>query len=185
MPSLSSFLTISTDGYFTDRNGDMSWAHNSDPEFDAFVAGNASGNGALLFGRVTYEMMASFWPTPQAAQMMPEVAAGMNRMAKYVASRSLSSVDWDNSELLKGELVEAVRQLKAGDGPDIAILGSGSIISQLAQAGLIDEYQFVIAPLALGGGRSAFEGMDGKLGLTLVESRTFQNGNVFLRYRPR
>ena len=85
------FDSISLDGFFTDARNDMSWAHRRDPEWNAFVAGNAGGNGALLFGRVTYEQMRAFWPTPQAAQMMPEVAAGMNAMPKYVVSRTLDA----------------------------------------------------------------------------------------------
>jgi dihydrofolate reductase len=90
------FNSVSLDGYFTDANNDMSWAHagGDDPEVREFTAGNAKGTGALVFGRITYEMMASFWPTPQAAQMMPEVAAGMNGARKYVFSRSLRKADW-------------------------------------------------------------------------------------------
>jgi len=78
MPRLIVFNNISLDGYFTDPNGDMSWAHKSDPEWNEFAASNAGGGGVLVFGRVTYEMMASFWPTKQASEMFPEVAAGMN-----------------------------------------------------------------------------------------------------------
>jgi len=83
MPRLNMFNSVSLDGYFTDSSNDMSWAHagGDDTEFQEFVAGNAKGAGALVFGRVTYGMMASFWPTPMAAQAMPEVAAGMNRAA--------------------------------------------------------------------------------------------------------
>ena len=78
MRKLLVFNSITADGYFTDQNGDMSWAHRaSDPEWDEFVAGNAQSGGELLFGRVTYEMMASFWPTPAAAKSFPEVAEGM------------------------------------------------------------------------------------------------------------
>ena len=81
MPKLNIFNNVSLDGYFTDSNNDMSWAHAGadDPELREFTVGNAKGAAALVFGRVTYEMMAGFWPTPMAAQMMPEVAVGMNR----------------------------------------------------------------------------------------------------------
>lgn len=182
MRRLVSFLTISLDGYFTDANGDMSWAHSRDPEFDAFVANNASGDGEFLFGRRTYEMMASFWPMPQAAQMMPDVAERMNSRPKHIASKTLNEVSWSNSSLIEGELIEAARELKASDGPDLVVLGSGSVVAQLAEVGLIDEFQFVVAPIALGGGRTPFEGMNQKLALRLTESRTFQNGKVFVRY---
>ncbi|MFL5606068.1 MAG: dihydrofolate reductase family protein, partial [Gemmatimonadaceae bacterium] len=86
MRRLTVFNNVSLDGYFTDAKGDMSWAHNNDPEWNAFAAENASGGGALLLGRITYDLMASFWPTPRAMQAMPEVAKGMNRMPKVVFS---------------------------------------------------------------------------------------------------
>ncbi|MEO5798064.1 MAG: dihydrofolate reductase family protein, partial [Gemmatimonadales bacterium] len=91
MRKLSAFNNVTVDGYFSRANGDYSWAHNGspDPEFDAFVGSNAQSNGELIFGRVTYELMASFWPTPTAAKMMPVVAAGMNSMPKIVFSSTL------------------------------------------------------------------------------------------------
>ena len=113
MRRLVVFNQVTLDGYFTDPRGDMSWAHKDpgDAEWNAFVGGNASGDGALLFGRITYEMMASFWPTPAAMEMMPAVAEGMNRMPKYVVSRTLKKVAWKNTTLVKGELVAEVRKL--------------------------------------------------------------------------
>jgi dihydrofolate reductase len=121
------------------------------------VSGNASGGGELLFGRKTYQMMAAFWPTPAAAQQMPAVAEGMNATRKYVASKTIQPT-WNNTHLLEGNLIDAVRALKAGDGPGITLLGSGSIAAQLGEAGLVDEYQFVIVivPVALGAGRTVF-----------------------------
>lgn len=184
MRKLSVFNSISIDGYFTDRNSDMSWAHNTQPddEFDEFVAGNAGGGGVLLFGRKTYEMMASFWPTDHAKQAMPEIAEGMNRMTKYVFSKSLDKVSWENSHLLQGDLIDEVRVLKNSMGPDMVILGSGSIVSQLSSARLIDEYQMVIVPLIVGSGRTQFEGLKEKVPLKLNKSKTFKNGNIFLSY---
>ena len=85
---------MSLDGYFTDANGDMSWAYNpnKDEEWNAFVANNAKGGGTLLFGRITYELMASYWPTHQASKNNPVVAEGMNRAQKVVFSRTLSPI---------------------------------------------------------------------------------------------
>ncbi|HSN30184.1 MAG TPA: dihydrofolate reductase family protein [Kofleriaceae bacterium] len=181
MRRLRVFESISVDGYFCDAHGDMRFAHAGadDPEYVSWVGGNASGGGELLLGRVTYEMMASFWPTPAAAQQMPVVAKGMNAATKWVASRSLARVDWSGARLLDGDLVTAVRALKAKDGPGIAVLGSGSIAAQLGAAGLVDDYQFVIVPVALGGGRTVFSA--GKT-LTLQHSRTFKNGRVVVTY---
>jgi dihydrofolate reductase len=128
--------------------------------------------------------MASFWPTAKAMETMPDVAKGMNGMPKYVVSRTLRDARWSNTTVVKGALGAAVRKLKQEPGPDIAILGSGTIVSQLAQEGLIDEYQIVVQPIALGSGRTLFEGVKQKLRLRRTKSRTFGNGNVFACYEP-
>src|SRR6187402_2763859 len=91
---LSVFNQVTLDGYFAGVDGDISWAHKHDAEWNAFVQGNAGTEGPLLFGRITYEMMAGFWPTPMAAAQMPEVAEGMNKRLKLVASRTLHEVSW-------------------------------------------------------------------------------------------
>jgi dihydrofolate reductase len=161
----------------------LSWAHAAeDPEWNAFVEGNASGGGILLFGRITYEMMASFWPTPNAKKAYPVVADRMNGLPKFVFSRTLDKVAWENTTLLKGDLAGEVRKLKSQPGEGMVILGSGGIVSQLSQAGLIDEYQFVVVPVVLGKGRTMFEGIKDKRALKLTGTRSFGNGNVFLTY---
>lgn len=184
MSRLNMFNSVSLDGYFTDAHNDMSWAHAGadDPEFREFTAGNAKGGGGLIFGRVTYEMMAAFWPTPAAAQQMPQVAAGMNRSAKYVFSRSLKKSDWINTTVLNGDPVAEVARLKQTSGAGLTVLGSGSIVKLLTAAGLIDDYQFMVCPVILGSGRTLFEGVSGRPALTLASSRTFKNGKVFLHY---
>ena len=186
MRKLVVFNSTSLDGYFTDATGDRSVAHHKegDAEWDAFVAGNASGGGVLLFGRKTYELMAGFWPTPAAAQMMPVVAERMNNLPKVVFSRTLDKATWTNTKLVKEDLVGAVRKMKAEPGEDMAILGSGSIVSQLAPHGLIDEYQIVVIPVVLGKGRTLFEGVQDKVPLKLTKTRAFRNGNVLLCYEP-
>ena len=186
MRKLLVFNSITADGYFTDKNGDMSWAHRpSDPEWDEFVAGNAQSGGELLFGRVTYEMMASFWPTPVAAKQFPEVAEGMNNSPKVVFSRTMDQATWQNTRLIKGNLTEEVRKLKEESGDHLVIMGSGSIISQLALENLIDEYQMVVNPIVLGAGRTMFDGINEKLKLKLTNTRAFGNGNVLLTYEPK
>ncbi len=186
MRKLIAFNHVTLDGYFVSATGDFKWAShgNDDPEYSAFVAENASGGGQLLFGRKTYELMASYWPTAIADQHNPSVAKGMNSMSKVVFSRTLDKAVWNNTLLVKGDLVSEVRKMKNGDGPGMAILGSGSIISQLAQENLIDEYQMVVDPVALGGGRSMFDGINHQLNLTLAKTRTFKNGKVYLCYQP-
>jgi dihydrofolate reductase len=184
MRKLIVFNSISLDGYFTDENNDMSWAHKNDPEWNEFSAENAKGGGTLLFGRVTYDLMVSFWPTPAAMEMMPEVAEGMNNLPKVVFSRTMDEADWKNTKLVKSNMIEEVRKMKNQSGDDMVILGSGSIVSQLSERRLIDEYQFVVCPIILGKGRTMFEGLTEKLNMKRTKSRTFQNGNVVISYEP-
>ena len=184
MRKLVVFNMVSLDGFFVDGQGDMSWAHKNDAEWNAFVNENASGNGVLVFGRITYELMASYWPTPMALQNSPVVAKGMNDMPKIVFSRTLDNASWSNTKLVKGDLAAEMRKLKKEPGPDMVILGSGSIVSQLAQQDLIDEYQIALSPIVLGTGRTMFEGVKEKLNLKLTKSRTFGNGTVFACYQP-
>jgi dihydrofolate reductase len=186
MARLTAFENISLDGFFVDADGQMSWAHDVPPdaEFDAFVAGNAKGGGVLVFGRVTYEMMAGYWSTPMAKANDPVVAERMNALPKIVFSRTLDRVSWNNTTLIAGDLVGEMQRLKRSAGPDLAILGSGSLIGPLAAAGLIDELQLVVVPIALGGGRTLFEGVREPIPLALSASRAFANGKVVLNYRP-
>ena len=186
MRRLAVFNSVSLDGYFTDKNGDVSWGSKGydDEEWNAFVEANASGGGVLVFGRITYELMASFWPTPVAAQNAPVLAERMNNLPKVVFSRTLDKATWNNTKLVKGDLVAEIRKMKGEPGPDMTILGSGSIVSQLAEAGLIDEYQMVVVPVALGEGRTMFDGIKKNLTLKLVKTRVFGNGSVLLCYEP-
>ncbi len=184
MRKLVVFNNVTLDGYFVDMNGDMSWAHKDDAEWNAFVAENASGGGQLVFGRVTYDLMASFWPTPFAIESMPAVAAGMNSMPKVVFSRTMDQASWNNTKLVKGDLAAEIRKLKQEPGEGMVILGSGSIVAQLAPEDLIDEYQIVVNPVVLGAGKTLFEGVKERLNLKLTKSRAFGNGNVLLCYEP-
>jgi dihydrofolate reductase len=179
---LSVFNNVSLDGYFTDAHSDISWAHRADEEWNSFSAANASSDGVLLFGRKTYDMMAAFWPTAMAKEQMPEVAEGINKAQKFVVSRTMDEAAWNNTTVLKEDLIDAVRRLKSEEGPDITVLGSGSIVAQLTEAGLIDVFHFALAPIVLGSGRTMFEGVTQRPVLRLVSARTFENGNVFLTY---
>ncbi len=185
MRKLKVFNFVSLDGCYTDRSGSMTWAHDysGDEEFTAFATENARGSqGELLFGRVTYELMASYWPTEMAKTNSPVTAEAMNRMKKHVLSRSPRSLTWNNSHQLSGEIVDAVRGLNEQPGSDIMIFGSGSIVRQIASHNLIDEYQLIVVPLVLGGGRNMFEGIPQHLGMRLNHHRVFNNGVVLLSY---
>src|SRR5690242_14836220 len=150
MRKLMVFNSMSLDGFIADGKGDMSWAHKQDEEWNSFVAGNASGDGVLVFGRRTYDMMAGYWPTPMAAQNSPVVAKRMNELQKIVFSRTMEKAWWQNTTLVKGELAVEMKRLKEQPGADLVILGSASIVAQLSDARLIDEYQVALNPVVLG-----------------------------------
>jgi dihydrofolate reductase len=116
---------------------------------------------------------------------MPAVAERMNNLPKVVFSRTLDKATWNNTKLVKGNIAEEMRKLKNEPGPDMVIMGSGSIVAQFAQEGLIDDYQIVVSPLVLGKGKSMFEGVKEKLSLKLAKTRSFSNGNVLLCYEPK
>jgi len=184
MQQLIAFVTTSVDGYFADSAGDMSWAHKSDPEWLEFVSSNASQGGTLLFGRVTYDLMIRYWPTPMAKQQNPVVADGMNSAPKIVFSRTLKEATWQNTKLIKDDLAGAIHKLKQQSGKGMCILGSGSIVTQLAEARLIDELQIVVSPIVLGKGKTPFETLKQRLPLKLMKTRSFANGNVIHYYGP-
>jgi dihydrofolate reductase len=184
MRKLTVFNHISLDGYFTDANNDMSFAHNTnpDPEWDAFTARNAAGEGMLIFGRITYQMMAAYWPTPAAAAAMPELARRMNELPKLVFTRTLDRAAWKNTRVVRLDMKGEIRKLKAEAGPDMVILGSGSVVSQLAAAHLIDAYQLIVNPVVLGRGRTLFETLPERLKLKRTKTQEFANGNVLICY---
>ena len=177
-------MQVSLDGRFADAAGDMSFAHKpaADAEWHQFTAGNAAAGGVLMFGRTTYDLMASWWPTPAAAKAMPDIARQMNALPKVVVSRTLSSALWSNTTLIKRDLIGTVRRMKAEPGPDITILGSGSIVTQLATADLVDSIDLVVNPIALGAGKNFLAGLPVPLQLTLRHTRVFDNGSVVLSY---
>lgn len=178
------FNSVSLDGYFVGANGDISWAHKTDPEWDAFVSENARGNGVLMFGRVTYDLMAGFWPTEAGLKSFSDVAERMNSAQKVVFSRTMDKASWNNTKLIKGDPAAEVRKMKQEPGDPMVIMGSGSIVSQLSEARLIDEYQIVLTPIVLGKGRTMFDSVKETLPLKLTKSRPFGDGRVVLWYEP-
>ena len=183
MRRLKIFNQVSLDGYFCDAKGDMSWSKHDDAEWTDFVQDNATSGGELVFGRVTYEFMAGFWPTEFALQQFAETARGMNQAKKVVFSRTLKAATWSNTRLLPDAL-EGIRALKREAGPELVVLGSGKLCAALTQAGLVDEFQVVINPVVLGAGRTFFEGVSAR-SLTRTKSRAFSNGAVVCWYAPR
>lgn len=185
MRHLSVFNNVSVDGFFTDANNDMSWAHAGadDPEWLEFTRGNVRGGSELLFGRKTYDMMATAWSTPEAMKRAPEVAERMKHSPKVVFSHGCDPL-WSNTRCVTGDPAAEVRKMKElpGDTEPMTILGSGTIVSQLAQAGLIDTVTLVVVPVIVGKGRTLFEGVDRRIVLKPTSTRSFANGRVVTTY---
>ncbi|MER5811532.1 dihydrofolate reductase family protein [Streptomyces sp. NPDC002033] len=153
----------------------------SDEEVGAGIAGWYQGSDAMLLGRKTYEIFASYWPEADPANPFTE---RMNGMHKYVASRTLTSVGWQNSTLLEGDVVDAVRRLKASDGGSINVVGSGDLAQTLMRHDLVDEYRLSIHPVIIGTGKRLFA--DGAVPTSLepVSVSTTKGGTVLAVYRP-
>ena len=138
--------------------------------------------GGLLLGRKTYEIFAGYWPT---ATEDLETAEVFNRVPKYVASRTLEEpLEWANSRLLEGDVAEAVRKLKEQRGGDLLVWGSGQLAQTLMENDLVDEYQIMIHPIALGSGKRFFREGGPVIRLRLVDSKTSTTGVLILTYRP-
>jgi dihydrofolate reductase len=176
------FMVVSLDGYYEGPNGDISW-HTVDDEFNEFAIQQTREVDTLLFGRKTYEGMASYWPTEAAIKDDPIVAGLMNSLPKIVISTTLDSAEWANTRLVKDNVAEEISKLKQGPGKEIAIFGSSDLAGSLAQMGLVDEYRIMVNPVILGEGKPLFKGAE-KLGLKLIKTRTFKSGNVLLYYQP-
>lgn len=183
MRTLNAFLFTSINGFYKDSANDISW-HRHGEEESAFSEENIALEHMILFGRITYEMMAGFWASPMAFENLPKVAEGMNKAEKMVFSRTLKKADWQNTRLIKDNLVEEISRLKQTEGKDITILGSGTLVTQLADAGLIDRYDLMVDPVALGAGTPLFQGIKEPLNLELINTRIFKSGTVLLSYIP-
>lgn len=169
-----------------DRSGGFAHGGWQMPYFDE-VAGEAvaksmADTGAFLFGRRTYEIMAAYWPNASEDDMFAEV---LNGLPKYVASTTLEEpLSWQRSTLLVGDVPEAIRSLKDGDGGNIVILGSGVLVQSLIDHDLIDEFSLMIHPLVLGPGKRLFDNVARKVSLRLVSSSTTSTGVILASYVP-
>lgn len=180
---LSVFNFITLNGYYKGVDGDINW-HRHGEEENEFSSESLEASNMLLFGRVTYEMMAGWWPTDAALLMYPVVAKRMNQSEKIVFSNTLRTADWNNTTIIKGNIMEQIAQLKQQPGKDMTILGSGSIVKQFAEHNLIDLYHIMVDPVAIGEGVPIFDRISHKLDLKLTDTRVFKSGTVLLTYVP-
>jgi dihydrofolate reductase len=181
---------ISLDGFFAGPHGEIDWMIR-DPEVDKALheprpdQPQSAGSDTMLLGNTTYTMFENSWPQiakdPNAPEELHKLAAEVMGMTKIVFSKTRKEVTWENSKLFHDNLVEEVKKLKQREGTDIIVFGSGTIVQQLTDAGLIDEYFFAVTPVVLGTGKELFKDVQ-KLTLRLLEVKHFPSGNVLLRY---
>jgi dihydrofolate reductase len=178
---------VSLDGYTSGPDNDMSFVGESfDAEMAQYEDDAVNRGDTLVLGRVTYESFAGSWPNvpdnPNVSDEEKAYARKLNAMRKIVFSKSLSTADWNNSVLVRDIDAAEIQRLKQADGKDLLIYGSASLIQQLTALGLIDEYQLLVMPVALGGGKALFRE---RTPLKLVSSRAFGSGVVLCTYERR
>jgi len=182
---LSNLVTL--DGFFAGPKGELDW-HIVDEEFNQYAIDLLSKVDALLFGKVTYQLMADYWPAaatnPSTPKSDVEIAEKMNNLPKIVFSKTLQEVKWNNSRLVKDNIAEEISKMKQQPGKDMVIFGSGSIVSTLMQHGLIDEYRIIVNPIVLGNDKPLFKGINGKQNLKLLKTKVLGSGVVILYYEP-
>jgi len=177
------FNHISLDGYFAGLSDEIDWTR-ADDEHHSYAMEQIQASDLLVFGRITYELMAAFWPTDQAISLDPLFAGEMNAIQKLVFSRTLTAAGWMNTRLCREDAAAEIARLKALPGKNICILGSAALASALIPQGLVDEFQVIVNPVVLGNGRPLFQNVQRRIYLDLVEKRDFENGNALLVYRP-
>jgi dihydrofolate reductase len=188
MQKITTFTFVSLDGYYAGPHDEIDWfkGNGEDAEYDEFSHAGSEDGGTLIFGHRTYEMMKSYWPTPVALSADPAMAKVVNTRPKIVFSRSLQKVEegpnWKNIKLVHDINPDEINTLKEQEPKHLTILGSGSIVQQLSNLGLVDEYGLLVIPVILGAGKYLYKDLD-KTGLELLETRSFKNGIVWLRYQ--
>lgn len=176
-------MLTSLDGYFEGPGREIDW-HNVDEEFNAYAINLLNNAGALLFGRVTYELMAGYWPKFSGGGSDAIVAERMNNLPKVVFSRTLMCIDWPNTRLVHSDAAAEVARLKQTPGQDLLMLASSDLAVSLLPHNLVDEFQIIVNPVILGDGKSLFRGLDRRYRLKLVQAKPFSSGNVVLYYVP-
>jgi dihydrofolate reductase len=182
---VSEYLTL--DGVMEDPGGGEKSPHGGwsfpywNEEAAQFKHDELFASDALLLGRVTYQGFAAAWPSVRDESGFAE---RMNSLPKFVVSKTLQNLEWNNSHLLVGNIAEDVAYLKDQPGQDILVAGSAQLVALLMQHGLVDEYRFLVHPVILGTGKRLFGVGLGSVTLSLRDSRTFASGIALLIYQP-
>jgi dihydrofolate reductase len=185
MRKVVAFVHLSLDGFAAGPNGELDWI-SYDDELEKYAEGVVASVGAAMYGRVTYQMMESYWPAmltdTSASKHEREHARWLEDIPKVVFSRTLKKTDWNNARLIKANLVEEVAKLKKKPGKDLVIFGSPGLTQALLKLDLVDEYRLTVNPVVLGKGMPLFKGIKDSINLKLLETRTFKSGVLGLHY---
>ncbi len=179
-------IPISLDGFIEGPHRELDWVI-ADDDLHDFASDLLSRGDLIMYGRVTYELMVSFWPTAtddrSATKSIVRFANTLNPMKKIVFSKTLKQVGW-NTQVVDTLIVDEIKQMKAQPGGDILLGGGATLAQAFIQGGLVDEYQLVVQPVAIGEGKSLFKGIYEMPKLHYQWSRPFQSGAIVLCYRP-
>ena len=189
MRKLVVLMHVSLDGFAASADGELDWTFQGVNE-EVSRAANAllSDVDTAVYGRRTYQGMQGYWTTvPANPESTPDEikhAHWVDQISKVVFSTTLSNAEWTNSKLIKDNITEEVNSLKQQPGQNMMVFGSPRLVHSLMNLSLIDEYRLFVHPVVLGGGEPLFKNIKGRMSLKLIDSKTFGNGVVHLRYEP-
>lgn len=173
-------MSVTLDGFSAGLNDEMDWVtDNLDEEIMKFIDDELSTRGAILLGRVTYQIWTNYWPSATGS-----IADKIKNLPKIVFSRTLQKVEWGNTTLIKDNIAEEIQKLKRQPGKNLLLQGGAGLAQTFMQLGLIDEYQLLVYPVILGSGKPLFKDLQNRIKLKLLEAKTFTSGVVLLRYQP-
>jgi dihydrofolate reductase len=177
-------IPITLDGFIEGPNRELDWVI-ADDELHEFYSQLLQHADTLLYGRVTYELMASYWPTATDDKTIPmgmvHFANTLNPMPKIVFSKTLTKVGW-NTQIINSVIPEEIMKMKAGPGRNILLGGGASLVQTFMEIGLVDELQLLIQPVAIGAGKPLFGGINRQVRLDFKWSQPFHSGAVLLCY---
>jgi len=184
-------IIVSLDGYIEGPNGELDWQF-IDEEWEEYIHSMLGSIDGMLFGRKAYNSVSGYWPgapdnpaaaaDPSKPQRHIEAAHMMNALPKYVVSTTLKSTDWNNSHIIRDNIVEEIKKLKMQPGKDLAVFAGAGLTASLMEHDLIDEYRLVINPALSGDGKPLFNGSYSQKNLELLDMKQFASGAVMLRY---
>lgn len=178
-------MHVSLDGFAAKKNGDMEWIH-TDKLITLDVTKDLTANDTALYGRKTYQLMKSYWPTvpenPKSSKAELRHAKWIENVHKVVVSKTMNKVSWNNSTIIKENIADEIKKLKKKSTTDIWLFGSPTLSQFLSKLGLIDEYRLWINPVVLGNGIPVFKDIKNNIDLKLIDTKVFKSGVIKLQY---